>query len=308
MLRASQKITLVFNTMELKNGFILSPMLDLNGLTISATQPIAQPTKDFLISKDIKINRIRVAFPPAKDTTNKREPDYEYYIRIYGTFSISKAEILDFINQPEYMALSSTTDDKATDMPVANKLQSLIEKKYDASSTQGTIAVYTDKIHIWEIKATGIFVGKSFHTITIEFKNNSSVFGKDSVIIETEKLISNGQTFCFAGENQKPIPTNAGLMAPFCSKNLIDIKATNTIQLDDTILEAKNIFLQSGNTDGTLELSINTNIDWLNNPCHDFISLFKFRSEVQQCELEECTTEDGSTKHIITKLIPRPGW
>jgi hypothetical protein len=307
MLRASQKVTLTSNTIEFENGFILSTILDLNGLIIRANQPLAQPIKDFLIPKNIKINRIRVAFLPDQDTTDEREPHYEYYIRIYGTFSISKAEISAFINQPEYIALSSTTDDEITDMPVASKLQSLIEKKYDTSS-QEKIAVYTDKMHIWEVPAKGIFVGKSFHTVTVEFENNSSVFGKDAVIIQTEKLISNGQTFYFAGENQNPTPINVGLMAPFYSKNLIDIKAKNTIKLDDTILEAKNIFLQSSNNDGTLELSINTNIDWLNNPCHDFISLFKFKSGVQQCELDTCTTEDGSQKNIITKLIPRPGW
>jgi hypothetical protein len=62
MLRASKKITINTDYLHSNNGFMLSPVIDINGLILRSDQPLPVPIKEFFIAKNIKLNRIRINY------------------------------------------------------------------------------------------------------------------------------------------------------------------------------------------------------------------------------------------------------
>lgn len=300
MLRASSKITINSETITSNNGFILSTVINLNGLILRADRPIPQIIKDFLISKNIQVSRVRI--PVQLDETTQNVPHYEYYIRLYGTFSILKSDIVDFINNPKHTTLIEEQSSDLDQIPKADYLQSSIEKQHELCYKKLTY-VNIDTGNTWDVPSVGVIAGRECSINTNKLQSSQPICGRDAITVTAQEIISSGRIFSLPDQTQ----INVGLMAPFFSKKRIQFKSSST-QLEDTIVAAENITLESTeDNQNTLLLAINTDIDWLNNPYHDFTSLFKAKSTVQRCELEEVVV-DRQPRQKLKTIIPRPKW
>jgi|GEM_PF-1879280 hypothetical protein len=298
MLRASKRVTIDTNVLQAHNGFILAPIIDLQGLVLRADYPVPEPIKCFLTTKNVNVGRVRVNY---KDTKLPEDPDcYEYYVRIYGTFSISKREVTDFITNNA--ALMETQLRHIDDMPAAIKMQSCIEEQYKLCEEDAT---YADLAHnlVWEVPVSGMFTNET-NINTKKMSSSQPIMGKDSVDINTVELVSKGNVLVV---KEKEI--NAGLMAPLFGLKKTNINFAKKAQFEDTLISGENISIKytgDENENGDLTLGMNTNIDWLNNPYHDFFRMFPVKSNIERYELKKEQDETGKKHATIVKVKPRP--
>lgn len=310
MLRASKKITLVSGTIEFNNGFVLSALVNLNGLVLRADQPIPQLITDFLASKKIMIKKIRVTFKPNESSRDILLPCYEDYIKIYGTFSISKTEIRNFISSNEYHEILEETCKNLTLLERAEQLQSDIEKQYKLCLQH---TEYTDTVHAWHIEPSGIFADQKFNCVMDKLTLNNHIIAVEYIRINAQEFTTSGTIMSFASEHKKEHTYNTGLMSSLLSKKNIYVKFKNIMQFQNSIMGSEQIEIESKNNSSRLILSIDKDIDWLNNPYRKFSPLFKANPKIHKCtfDQEELTEEteletEDNWVHITKKKIPHP--
>ncbi len=311
MFRASKQIILMSETIKFNNGFILSTIINFNGLILRADQHLAQPIKDFFIAHNIEVNRIRVHFKADTLPEGLLFPSYEYYITINGTFSIAKTDITNFINKSNSYNFSNKPPNDFNDSHKSDKLQSSIDEQYRLSLQHKE---YADAHHVCSLEFSGIFANKDFLCSIEKLTLNNDIIAVDDITINVNELSTSGRIISFMNEYALEHKPNAGLMTSFLSKQSIMIEFCNSVTLKDTILGTEYILIQSIGDHAILELNINPKIDWLNNPCHDYSDLFHTTSNVQRYEFieqeleEDIELEDNEDMwiHIEKKYIPRP--
>lgn len=310
MLRASKKITLASGTIEFNNGFVLSTSVNLNGLILRADQPIPQLITDFLASKKIMIKKIRIAFKPDESTKDILLPCYEDYIKIYGTFSISKIEIRNFMSSYEYHELLKETCKNLTPLERSEQLQSEIEKQYKLCLQH---TEYTDTIQAWHIEPSGMFADQQFNCVMDKLTLNNHIIAVEYIKINAKEFITSGTAISFVGEHKKEHISNTGLMSSLLSKKNIYVKFKNIMQFQDSIMGSEQIYIEAKNNSSHLILSIDKDIDWLNNPYRNFSPLFNANPKIHKCKFDqqelaeetELETEDNWV-HITKTKITHP--
>lgn len=310
MLRASKKVTLVSGTIEFNNGFVLSTSVNLNGLILRADQPIPQLITDFLASKKVMIKKIRIAFKPDESTKDILLPCYEDYIKIYGTFSISKTDVKNFIGSYEYRELLKQTCNNLTPLERSEQLQSDIEKQY-ILCLQHT--EYTDTVHAWHIELSVMFADQQFDCVMDKLTLNNHIIAVEHIRINAKEFTTSGTAMSFVDEHKKERTSNTGLMSSLLSKKNIYVKFKNSMQFQDSIMGSEQIDIESKNNSSRLILSIDKDIDWLNNPYRNFSPLFNATSKIHKCKFDqeelaeetELETEDNWI-HITKTKIHHP--
>ena len=129
MIRTSKKVSLTADKIVFNNGFVIAPIVEINGIILRADHPLTQEQsliKNFLINQNAQVSRIRINYqghslPHASNNS-------EYYIRIHGTFSISKQDSKAFFDaNSDLMANQLNGLDKITQAP---QMHSCIEAQY----------------------------------------------------------------------------------------------------------------------------------------------------------------------------------
>lgn len=310
MLRASKKINLVSGIIEFKNGSAISTCINLNGLILRADQPMPTLITDFLASNHIMIKKIKIAFKPDKSTKDILLPCYENYIMIYGTFSISKIDIKNFINSHEYLELLKQTCKNLTQLERSEQLQSEIEKQYKLCLQYNE---YTDTVHVWHIEPSGMFADQQLNCVMDRITINNNIIAVEYIRINAKEITTSGTAMSFVDAHKKERTSNTGLMSSLLSKKNIYVKFKNSMQFQDSIMGSEQIDIESKNNFSHLILSIDKDIDWLNNPYRNFSPLFSTTSKIHKCKFDqeelaeetELETEDNWI-HITKTKIDQP--
>ena len=311
MFRASKQIILMSETIKFNNGFILSTIINFNGLILRADQHLAKPIKDFFIANNIEVNRIRVHFKADTLPEGLLFPSYEYYITIHGTFSIAKTDITNFINKINSGNFSNEPPNDLNNSHKSDKLQLSIDEQHHLALQPKE---YADAHHACSLEFAGIFANQDFLCSIEKLRLNNDIIAVDDITININELSTTGRIISFINEHALEYKPNAGLMTSFLSKQNIIIEFFNSVTLKDTVLGTEHILIQSIADHSILELNINPKIDWLNNPCHDYTDLFHTTSNVKRYEFieqeleEDIELEDNEDMwiHIEKKHIPRP--
>ena len=98
-------------------------------------------------------------------------------------------------------------------------------------------------------------------------------------------------------------------MTPLFGLKKTSISFAKKAQFKDTLISGENINIKytgDEKENGTLTLEINTEIDWLNNPYHDFFRMFPVKSNIEKYELKKEQDETGKKHATILKSRPRP--
>ena len=328
MIRASKQISLNANQIHFNNGFALAPIINLNGIVLRADRALTQqlPIKDFLSKHNAQVSRVRINY---KNPLSSTDPDdYEYYIRIHGTFVVSQKDTKEFIDTNA--AFIANQLDGIEQIPTATNMQSCIVAQYNLCKEKATYADLLQNIN-WEVPPAGYLVKESVNiNIETEITSDSPILGGDALTIRTNTLISSGRIFADDIGEQK---TTVGLMAPFFSLKSTNIKFSSYANLKDALIQGETVSLTyvkntsvdcsenhtinkvSGsanantneeNNDGTLTLAIDPKIDWLNNPYHGFSPMFSVKSRVERYVVRNKRDVNGEEQLVVIKAMPRP--
>ena len=335
MIRASKQISLNANQIHFNNGFALAPIINLNGIVLRADRALTQqlPIKDFLSKHNAQVSRVRINY---KNPLSSTDPDdYEYYIRIHGTFVVSQKDTKEFIDTNA--AFIANQLDGLEQIPTVTNMQFCIAEQYDLCKEKAT---YVDLLQnrTWEVLPDG-FVGNEGVNINVKTKMTSEqpILGGNFIAIKTNILVSSGRIFADDTGEQK---MNAGLMAPFFSLKSTNIKFSSYANLKDALIQGETVNLtyvkntsvdcsenhtinkvrgsandndteinantNEENNNGTLTLAIDPKIDWLNNPYHGFSPMFSVKSGVERYVARKKRDVNGEEKLVVIKAIPRP--
>jgi hypothetical protein len=161
----------------------------------------------------------------------------------------------------------------------------------------------------WEVPFECCLGGKFTNIEAVSLCYKKPNIGGDLLGIKVHELISEGRIFKESNGKQK---TNFGLMTPFFSLKRIDIQSSGYAHLKNTFIQGENVNISvksskiSKNDDENLTLSISPEIDWLNNPYHEFQAMFKIKSGVEMYELKKELFPNGREVATVIRAIPRP--
>ncbi len=305
MLRAAKKLFIDSPSFQSNNGFLLSPVIDINGLVLRADRTMEQqkPIKEFLESKGMVVSRVEV--------------DKEFYIAISGEcFYLTMLEIKEFLQQNKDLIASQNQDLEQT--PVANNMRkdfiSICQNTIggDLSSyitSNSDIGILFNEVttDLGPISDEPIYAGKKMlagQDITIigdeiERSGSEMLAGRDIKVLVT-KITCSGQGV------PKPLDikeTKVGLMDLQLALNDLNLVFGQVSQLDNVLIGAgNNIMIR-----GTFQLNIDPEVDWLNNP-YGYLPMFK--DKAKEPKFEKCTgvnkTDDNnSSKDVVEHKVHR---
>ena len=297
MIRASKRISLSANQINFNNSFALSPIIDLNGIVLRADRSLSEqkPIQDFLSKYNAQVSRVKAI-----------TDEYESYIRIYGTFNISQKDTNKFLVNNVNFMLNQLEDLEKID--IATNMHSCIVEQYNLCKKDVTYANLM-KNTVWEVPFDGCFGGKFTNIEAVSLCYKKPNLGGDLLDIKVNELISEGRIFNDSKGKQK---NNSGLMTPFFSLKRIDIQSSGYAHLKNAFIQGENVNISvisskiSENNDKNLTLSISPEIDWLNNPYHEFNAMFKIKSGVEMYELKKECFPNGREVATVIRAIPRP--
>lgn len=240
MLRAGKKIQLDKDQLISVNGMILSPVINLCDLILRADRPVPIDIKNFLESRNVKIERIIY-----KD---------EWHIQLSGHYELNKTDIKKFIQENESLTNEQYID--LDNVPVAVNLQNEIG----------------EKLHAMKIGAplTGIYDSTQYSISGgILFSENQycEKVGMDS--INMGRCGSNNEMQVLAKKihNTGTKTTGCGFFAERSAFNNMLCDSETGVQ-NNAVLDAGNTLSITSTSDNrsTETLSIEPNLEWFNNP------------------------------------------
>ena len=271
MLQAAKKITIQSKTFQSSNGFLLSPIININGLILRADLSMEQqkPIKEFLESKGAIVSRVKI--------------ENELYIRVCGGFfNLTIFEINEFIR--ENGALIKAQTQELEQVPLAINMQNSFVMQYDVLKEQKTDYKYTDGKQVLTMRPTHMISGQNTNIVCgnkIQMSTFVMIAGKD-IKMSTKQLICSGAKFSFdydAGD------TAAGIIGICLAIKNVDCKFTESAQFVNNLVNAGNDMLINGDDQGNLQLEMDTAIEWLNNPYNQCLPMFNAKAKV--CKLEK---------------------
>jgi len=319
MLRAARR--LIFESPKLKSysGLLLSPCININGLIVRADRSMEEqrPIKDFLNAKGAVVHRFKI--------------NNELYIGIYGqAFQLCAKEIKEFLDQNK--VLSTRQTEHLDEIPAANNLVNTLNGEY-YEHVQSTVVKYTDGNEVIMIPPEISIISKD----NIEIDYNQAKITESSYIetVNPHNTIVSSQNIdaicddltrtdghMVAGENIS-ILTNSmmcsskimlfdfctqqeieqilvGLMSTHMSLNNTSIICRQPAKLANTVISAANTVTFRGSA----ELSIDTNISWLNNPYRQLLPMFKDRNNIRRLQTNNPTGEQSTANYGKLTICP----
>ncbi len=286
MLMSARKIEVRSKTFQLYDGFMLSPVININGLMVSAANPIDQRIKDFIESKGGKINRMRIAG--------------ELLIRLVGEFNITHQEVQDFISGfiadggelpvftdtslPNFTKIIESDlkkeKVKGSELLFSNGIRQLTVKR--PFFNNGTLEVNSPKGST-TIATAGIFIGKKFDCIARELYMYSDMMDQfqDTKPLDTyssgkkvELPINNGSyedngINIHAEYMAERLGVKVGYMGTCYSKGKVTFTTQRFTSLRNQSVSCVEEILLNCGKDGNLTLEIDKSVEWLNNPYPD---------------------------------------
>ena len=246
MLRAAKRINIQVKTFQNYDGFLLAPVIDINGLILSAEQTVDPRIKTFIESKGGKMNRVRI--------------NGELLVRLTGEFNITRQEVSDFIR--ESAATGAALPGIVENPPLLPQFAAMIDRDMQAEKAQGSVLLFSDSSYQIRIDRpttesgddtmlsaargikSGVFGG---------FSGKSTHYTAVSISMGANQLIGFSDT-C------------VGYMGVLYAKKYISLTSIVNTSIENHIVSSMETLSLQGGEDGNLELKMNRSVEWLNNP------------------------------------------
>lgn len=259
MLTAVKKVS-VSQNMQIKDGFILAPIIDINGLVLRADKEIPEEYNRFLTSQNCNITRVTI--------------DGEVFVRIIGRLALTADEVMTFLRSvPRVVLAQAENIDK---MPPAIKFHEIIKKQIRRQNFRSAVVanyesgfqVDFDKISTISGNAVIIKSTKGDFTATGGSHHISGTF----MNMESARSIylSGAKIECLqSATEQSAVP---GIMGVTGAMGDILMRTVEELSVQDTLVLSGGEISIEGDTDSKASLSMDINIDWLNNPYDKFLT------------------------------------
>lgn len=264
MLRSAKAIKISSGVIQNYDGFALAPVININGLILRSDHPIPEAYKSFLVSIGAAVTRVRM--------------NGEMFVRVTGQFNTTQRAIAEFLE-----TVPDIVSDQAANLetvPVALRFRDIL---LDAAQTKysGRPVLYDPDTRSRLTHGTVIFDGGAGIDGLVTFEGRESGDGHctaDNMMITSGGVVkfTRAQHIMFTGKKFEQLAKDSyatpGWMSFIRAGIEVLFGVTEKLQLRDIdISSAGEIIIDSKGT-ATTELSIDTSVDWVNNPYEKFFT------------------------------------
>lgn len=264
MLRSAKGIKISSGIIEYYDGFALAPVININGLILRSDHPIPEAYTSFLASIGATANRVRM--------------NEEIFVRVTGQFNTTQRKIAEFLETvPEIVAAQAANLET---VPIALRFRDIL---LEAAHTKysGRPVLYDPVTRSRLTHGTAIVEGGDGIDGAVTFEGRESGDGSCTAnnmmvtsggvvkFTRAKHVMLTGQKFEQLAKDSYATPgwmsfIRAGVEVLFgviekLQLRNIDISSAGEINIDST-------------DSATTELSIDTSVDWVNNPYEKFFT------------------------------------
>ncbi len=247
MLQSAKRINISSKTFQNYNGYMLAPVIDLNGLILSAEQPIAPAIKAFIESKGGKINRVKI--------------NGELLVRLTGEFNITRQEVADLII--ELTTTGNVLPTTAENQPILPQFAAMIDREMQAEKAKGSPLIFSNGNYEVRLQRS-INETRGNTTIsagaTIKNEIHAGFSGKDTHYTATSISMRGGK---FDGHFNNAC---VGYMGVLYARQNISLSSAHSTDIENQLVSSMELLSLQGGENGNLKLTMDRSVEWLNNP------------------------------------------